>query len=181
MRTIPKNGDIVVRQGTQGGKRVYALHIVPGPAQYCLDSGEEAVAHALTMAKQRHVRAWFATDDDAGEFAPLGSLFGAPHGGDFELETDAAVPECEHRLQALVDRLRAEYSEMPGLTLTPRQVQRLCGVQGTVCQFVLDALIDENFLRVNRDDIYARAADGRHPRPATPYRRAGPGHSKRAS
>jgi hypothetical protein len=46
----------------------------------------------------------------------------------------------------VLNRLRAEYLEMPGLRLTKTQVQRLCGVEHTVCQPVLDALVDTRFL-----------------------------------
>jgi hypothetical protein len=41
-----------------------------------------------------------------------------------------------------VSRLRAEFLEMPGLRLTAEQVQRLCGLERTVCQIVLEALVD---------------------------------------
>jgi hypothetical protein len=59
-----------------------------------------------------------------------------------------------------IERLRAEFLEMPGLRLTPVQVQRLCGVDTTVCQGALDALVDVTFLRVNQDGTYARHSDG---------------------
>ncbi len=60
-----------------------------------------------------------------------------------------------------IDRLRAEFMEMPGLRLTVRQVQRLCGIDGTMCQSVLDALVAGRFLRINADGTYCRATDGR--------------------
>ena len=63
-------------------------------------------------------------------------------------------------------RLRAEFLEMPGLCLTRDQVQRLCGVERTMCQMVLDLLVDEKFLRVKSDGHYARLTTGHHPHPA---------------
>ena len=39
--------------------------------------------------------------------------------------------------ERLLERVRAEYLEMPGLRLTLKQVQRLCGIERTVCQMVL--------------------------------------------
>ena len=42
----------------------------------------------------------------------------------------------------IIERIRGEYLEMPGLRLTPQQAQRLCGVDQTVCKAVLDALED---------------------------------------
>jgi hypothetical protein len=60
----------------------------------------------------------------------------------------------------VIDRLRAEFLEMPGMRLTREQVQRLCGLEHTVCQAVLDSLVDVNFLCVSPDGRYARATDG---------------------
>src|SRR6266852_4487927 len=41
--------------------------------------------------------------------------------------------------------------EMPGLRLTLDQMQRLCGIERTVCQMVLDMLVETNFLCVKPD------------------------------
>ena len=60
----------------------------------------------------------------------------------------------------LLERIRAEYLEMPGLRLKVEQVQRLCGVERMICQSVLDALVDAKFLCVKPDGTYARFADG---------------------
>ena len=65
-------------------------------------------------------------------------------------------------MKRTIERLRGEFMEMPGLRLTPRQVQRLCGVDAALCQQVLDALVDLKFLRVNVDGTYSRVGDG-HP------------------
>lgn len=65
-----------------------------------------------------------------------------------------------------IERVRAEFLEMPGLRLTGHQVQRLCGVEQTTCQGILDALVHVNFLRVNADRTYMRATEGRHPHAA---------------
>jgi hypothetical protein len=68
--------------------------------------------------------------------------------------------------KTLLERIRAEYLEMPGLRLRPKQVQRLCGVESVLCQKVLDALVGMNFLCVKADGSYARVTDGAdHPRP----------------
>jgi hypothetical protein len=64
----------------------------------------------------------------------------------------------------VVSRLRGEFLEMPGLRLKSVQVQRLCGVERTVCEAVLDLLVDEKFLTVRSDGHYARLTTGdRHP------------------
>ena len=66
----------------------------------------------------------------------------------------------------VLNRLRAEFVEMPGLRLKPEQVQRLCGVERTMCQMVLDLLVNEKFLCVKLNGRYARLTTGRHPHPA---------------
>ena len=63
----------------------------------------------------------------------------------------------EHAL----DRLRAEFIEMPGLRLTRDQVHRLCGVEKGMCSEVLEALVQEHFLCVKPDGSYVRVSDGR--------------------
>ena len=59
-----------------------------------------------------------------------------------------------------IERVRGEFLEMPGLRLTAAQVARLCGVEQTICQGVLDALVDVNFLRRSSDGTYTRLTDG---------------------
>ena len=67
---------------------------------------------------------------------------------------------------ALLQHVRAEFLEMPGLRLTPEQAQRLCGVERALCQRVLDALVDMKFLCVRPNGAYARLTDGANsPRP----------------
>jgi hypothetical protein len=62
--------------------------------------------------------------------------------------------------EALIDRLRAEFMEMPGLRLTSAQVERLCGVERMLCQTVLDELVRVTFLCRKPDGTYARLTDG---------------------
>ena len=64
------------------------------------------------------------------------------------------------QVQDVLNRLRAEYLEMPGLRLKPEQVQRLCGVERTMCQLALDSLLESKFLCVKSDGHYARLTDG---------------------
>jgi hypothetical protein len=64
-----------------------------------------------------------------------------------------------------LDRIRAEYLEMPGLRLKREQVERLCGVEHAVCQTALDALVESNFLCVKADGTYGRVTDGVYARP----------------
>ncbi|HLZ09126.1 MAG TPA: hypothetical protein VKT80_11095, partial [Chloroflexota bacterium] len=63
-------------------------------------------------------------------------------------------------IQDVLHRLRAEYTEMPGLRLKARQVQRLCGIDQAMCELVLDALVAEKFLYAKADGHYTRLTDG---------------------
>ena len=74
-------------------------------------------------------------------------------------------------IQDLSDRVRAEYLEMPGLHLTADQVQRLCGIEATICALILDALVAAKFLCVTPNGHYARLTEGGSPRP-TPAKAA---------
>jgi hypothetical protein len=63
-------------------------------------------------------------------------------------------------MQQTLARLRAEFIEMPDLRLTVKQAQKLCGVvDPSMCQALLDALVDARFLRLRPDGTYARVAD----------------------
>jgi hypothetical protein len=57
----------------------------------------------------------------------------------------------------LLGRIRAEYLEMPGLTLTLPQAQRLWHQRERECEELLGALIDAKFLCRKSDGRYARA------------------------
>lgn len=46
------------------------------------------------------------------------------------------------------ERIRAEYVEMPGMRLTAAQVQRLSGVDISICAVVLEDLVRAQFLHV---------------------------------
>jgi hypothetical protein len=58
--------------------------------------------------------------------------------------------------QRAFDRIRAEYLVMPAMRLTPKQVERLCGVDRSVCRLVLDDLVRAKFLWVGPDGSYLR-------------------------
>ena len=53
--------------------------------------------------------------------------------------------------------VRAEYLEMPGLSLTKPQVERLWGLDAVTSEALLAALIDVKFLRRTVGDAYVRA------------------------
>ena len=73
-------------------------------------------------------------------------------GGTASLST--AANASEH--QQILERIRGEYLEMPGLRLKAEQVQRLCGVKPSVCRVLLESLVEAKFLCVSSDGAYAR-------------------------
>ena len=50
-------------------------------------------------------------------------------------------------LNGVMQRVRSEFLEMPGLRLTPDQATRLWGLEGDMCRAIIDALVAEAFLR----------------------------------
>ena len=51
------------------------------------------------------------------------------------------------KVQSLVERIRGEFREMPGLQLTLAQAQRLFGLDPVACRRVIDTLVEASFLR----------------------------------
>ena len=67
--------------------------------------------------------------------------------------------------QDILARVRAEYLEMPGMTLTTQQVQRLCGIDPRCARWCWMRMVDAKFLCVKQGGRYARVTDGNVPRP----------------
>jgi hypothetical protein len=57
------------------------------------------------------------------------------------------VPDRQQSVERLMRRIRAEFLEMPGLSLTIPQAQRLWSVAPRTCEAALTSLIDSRFLR----------------------------------
>ena len=60
----------------------------------------------------------------------------------------------------LLNRIRCEFLEMPGLRLTRPQAQRLYGLDEARCQRALDRLVDTRFLCLKSNGTYGRRSDG---------------------
>jgi len=58
----------------------------------------------------------------------------------------------------LVERVRGEFIEMPGLQLTVAQAARLWGLDLAACRHVVDVLVDSSFLRWTESGKIIRAA-----------------------
>jgi len=66
-------------------------------------------------------------------------------------------PTQARPLAALLQRVRKEYRETPGLKLTKPQAMRLFEVAPSVCAAMLRALVMENFLSRAGDDLFVRS------------------------
>jgi hypothetical protein len=63
----------------------------------------------------------------------------------------------DHTARArLLQRIRSEYEEMPGMRLTREQAARLWSLSGELCDRVLAELEGQGFLRRLNDGAYGR-------------------------
>jgi hypothetical protein len=67
------------------------------------------------------------------------------------------MPPRAEDLARLVDRVRGEFNEMPGMQLTEAQAARLWGVEPTACRSVVEVLVGTEFLRRTPSGRIARA------------------------
>jgi DNA-binding IclR family transcriptional regulator len=70
------------------------------------------------------------------------------------------VQRLPTRVPSIADVLKqieAEYREMPGLSVTEAQAQRLWGLDNPTCRRALDTLVHRGVLRRTRREAYVRA------------------------
>ena len=60
---------------------------------------------------------------------------------------------------SIIERVRGEFREMPGLTLTLAQARRLWSLDQSTCSEVLTELVETGFLCRKADGAYGRASD----------------------
>jgi hypothetical protein len=60
-------------------------------------------------------------------------------------------------LGRLIERVRGEFNEMPGMQLTEAQAARLWGLEPTACRGVVEHLVGAEFLRRTPSGRIARA------------------------
>ncbi len=65
-------------------------------------------------------------------------------------------PQTTAALHELLQRIESEYREMPGLSVTARQAERLWGLDTTTCAFVLMTLIQRGILKRTPSGTYVR-------------------------
>jgi response regulator of citrate/malate metabolism len=68
-----------------------------------------------------------------------------------------STPPPEQALERIaLERIRAEFREMPDMRLTVEQIQRLCGLSRSACEAALESLVQAQFLCVTSDGRYMR-------------------------
>ena len=60
-------------------------------------------------------------------------------------------------IRALLDQIQAEYAEMPGLSVTLSQAQRLWAADRATCEAVFSRLITDGVLRRTNKGRFVRA------------------------
>jgi hypothetical protein len=65
-------------------------------------------------------------------------------------------PQTTAALHELLQRIEGEYREMPGLSVTALQAERLWGLDTTTCGFVLMTLIERRVLKRTASGRYVR-------------------------
>ena len=60
-------------------------------------------------------------------------------------------------VEVVVERVRAEFEEMPGMTLTVPQASRLFGLEQDVCQTIVERLVRSTYLRWTQAGAFTRA------------------------
>jgi hypothetical protein len=62
--------------------------------------------------------------------------------------------------EQMLQRICAEYVEMPGLRLSRKQATRLWGLDEEACGQILEFLVKIRFLKLAGPDTYGRLTDG---------------------
>jgi hypothetical protein len=60
-------------------------------------------------------------------------------------------------VEVVAERVRAEFEEMPGMTLTMPQASRLFGLEHEVCKTVVDRLVTTAYLKWTQTGAVTRA------------------------
>ena len=74
------------------------------------------------------------------------------------VEAPIGAHHHDEGITSVLDRIRSEFTEMPGLRLTPAQAARLWGMERQMSERILDGLAIAGFLSKNRDGAYLRAS-----------------------
>ena len=88
---------------------------------------------------------------------PPPNFTSAPFGSGRPLRLEGGDHMVHVPIVEIVQRIKGEYLEMPGLRLTPAQAQRLWDLDEPACDAVLGVLVDLKFLARTRDGAFVRS------------------------
>ena len=71
-----------------------------------------------------------------------------------------SAPRMRSAINEVLLRIHGEYREMPGLSLTASQAERLWGLDHITCTFVLTTLMERGVLRQTPTGTYLRGPFG---------------------
>jgi hypothetical protein len=111
-------------------------------------------AHVQKVRKCRHRTLQDRRQTLAGHWHPLCALVGWM--GAIMASGATAASSRLDADERLLARIRGEFSEMPGLCLTPRQAARLWNVDPSTCAVALDTLVRAGFLSRDPEGSVAR-------------------------
>lgn len=72
----------------------------------------------------------------------------------------ARSPQIERTVSDWLGVIHAEYREMPGLSLTKRQMQRLWGIESFLCDALVEALVAGRVLTQTGSGTYVTYPGG---------------------
>ena len=61
-------------------------------------------------------------------------------------------------VKVVAERVRAEFEEMPGMTLTVPQASRLFGLERDLCRAIVERLVTDSYLRWTSNGTITRMA-----------------------
>lgn len=61
-------------------------------------------------------------------------------------------------VEMVTERVRAEFEEMPGMTLTMPQASKLFGIEHEICRTVVERLVTTSYLKWTHSGAVTRAA-----------------------
>ena len=78
-----------------------------------------------------------------------------------QISQGSSAARTDSAFQRVIERIRAEFQEMPGMRLTGDQIARLCGIDRHRCSEALERLLAAHYLQRAEDGSYSRPSDMR--------------------
>ena len=143
MNVRPLHDRIIVHRLEEGEQQIGGI-IIPDTAK---EKPQQGTVIAVGNGKVNDDGKRIPLDVNTGDRILFGKYSGQ----------EITSPLRSEPLAALLQRVRDQYRETPGLELTKPQATRLFGVAPSVCAAMLRALVMENFLSRAGDGLFVRS------------------------